>query len=148
MKVVVQVAKNASCNIDGKIVSKIDFGFMLLVGFTNGDTILDVKKMAKKIQGLRIFVDENYKMNLSLSQVNGEILSISQFTLYADASHGYRPGFTNAMRGNEAISLYEAFNKELESYGINVYSGVFGADMQISFTNMGPTTILLDSKEL
>ncbi|MCR5787382.1 MAG: D-tyrosyl-tRNA(Tyr) deacylase [Acholeplasmatales bacterium] len=148
MRVIVQVAKDASCEVEGKIVSKINFGFMLLVGFTNGDTLDEVKKLAKKVQGLRVFTDENDKMNLSLSQVNGEVLSISQFTLYADASHGYRPGFTDAMRGEEAVMLYNAFNKELESYGLNVYTGVFGADMHISFTNMGPTTIILDSKEL
>ncbi len=148
MRVVVQVVKDASCTVDSKLISKIDYGFMLLVGFTNGDTVLEVKKLAKKVQGLRVFPDEAGKMNLSLKSVSGSILSISQFTLYADSSSGYRPSFVNAMKGEEAINLYNNFNKELESYSLEVKTGVFGADMQISFTNLGPTTIILDSNDL
>ncbi len=148
MRVVVQVVKDASCTVDSKLISKIDYGFMLLVGFTNGDTVLEVKKLAKKVQGLRVFPDDAGKMNLALKSVSGSILSISQFTLYADSSNGYRPSFVNAMKGEEAIDLYNNFNKELESYGLEVKTGVFGADMHISFTNLGPTTIILDSNDL
>lgn len=148
MRVVVQVSKNASCEVDGKITGHINYGFMLLVGFTNGDTIETVKKLAHKVQGLRVLPDSEGKMNLSLDKVGGEILSISQFTLYADASHGFRPGFVDAMRGEEAINLYNEFNNCLRQYNLNVYEGVFGADMHISFTNMGPTTIILDSKDM
>ncbi len=148
MRVVVQVAKNASCSVDGKTISHIDYGFMLLVGFESGDTINEVKKVAKKVQGLRVFPDKEGKMNLNLKSVEGSILSISQFTLYADSSSGYRPSFVNAMKGEEAVNLYNSFNQELINYGLEVQTGVFGADMQISFCNMGPTTIILDSKEI
>lgn len=148
MRVVVQVAKNASCSVDSKTISHIDYGFMLLVGFSNDDTINEVKKLAKKVQGLRVFPDSEGKMNLNLKSVEGSILSISQFTLYADSSSGYRPSFVNAMKGEEAVNLYNSFNQELINYGLDVKTGVFGADMQISFCNMGPTTIILDSKEI
>ena len=148
MRVVVQVCKDAKCEVDGKITGSIDYGFMLLVGFTNEDNVQTVEKLAKKIQGLRIFPDSEGKMNLSLSQVNGSILSISQFTLYGDASHGYRPGFVDAMRGEEAVNLYNSFNEALRNYNLKVETGVFGADMHITFTNMGPTTIILDSKNM
>ena len=148
MRVVVQVAKNASCSVDSKIISQIDYGFMLLVGFESGDTINEVKKLAKKVQGLRVFPDSEGKMNLNLKSVEGSVLSISQFTLYADSSSGYRPSFVNAMKGEEAVNLYNSFNQELINYGLEVKTGVFGADMQISFCNMGPTTIILDSKEI
>lgn len=148
MRVVVQVAKNASCSVDSKLISSINYGFMLLVGFESGDTIENVKKLAKKVQGLRVFPDSEGKMNLSLKSVGGSILSISQFTLYADSSNGYRPSFVNAMKGEEAINLYNNFNQELRNYGLEVETGVFGADMHISFTNLGPTTIILDSKEI
>lgn len=148
MRVVVQVAKNASCSVDSNTISHIDYGFMLLVGFSNDDTINEVKKLAKKVQGLRVFPDSEGKMNLNLKSVEGSILSISQFTLYADSSSGYRPSFVNAMKGEEAVNLYNSFNQELINYGLEVKTGVFGADMQISFCNMGPTTIILDSKEI
>jgi len=148
MRVVVQVAKDASCYVDDKEVSKINYGFMLLVGFTEGDTIETLEKMAHKIQGLRIFPDEEGKMNKSLKQVNGEILSISQFTLYGDARHGFRPSFIEAMKGDNAVELYHKFDRLLEGYGLRVYEGIFGADMHIRFTNMGPTTIILDSKDM
>ncbi len=148
MRVVVQVAKNASCTVDGKVVSSIDYGFMLLVGFCDGDTTTDVEKVAKKVQGLRILPDENGKMNLSLKDKGGKILSISQFTLYADSSKGYRPSFVKAMKGEEAINGYNYFNYLLEGYGLEVKCGEFGADMQISFTNLGPTTIIIDSCNL
>lgn len=148
MRVVVQVCENASCEVDNKIVSSIDKGFMLLVGLTHTDTLNEVKKLAKKVQGLRVFQDELGKMNLSLNQVGGKILSISQFTLYADSKSGYRPSFVNAMKGEEAINLYNAFNSELRNYNLDVECGIFGADMKIKFTNLGPTTIILDSNEL
>ena len=148
MRVVVQVCKDASCEVDNEIISKIEKGFMLLVGININDTIDDVKKVAHKVQGLRVFPDSNYKMNLSLKDVNGDILSISQFTLYADSKNGFRPSFINAMKGNKAKELYDLFNELLRESGLKVYEGKFGSDMHITFTNMGPTTIILDSKEL
>lgn len=148
MKVVVQSARNASCVVDNKLVSHIDNGFMLLVGFTKGDDLATLEKVAKKVQGLRILPDEAGKMNKSLHNVGGEILSISQFTLYGDISNGYRPGFQDALSGEEAKPLYLKFNEILRGYGLRVCEGIFGADMEISFTNMGPTTILIDSKKL
>ena len=121
---------------------------MLLVGFTTGDDINVLEKVAKKVQGLRILPDELGKMNKSLHDVNGEILSISQFTLYGDVKNGYRPSFTEALGGDLAKPLYEKFNEILRGYGLRVSEGVFGADMQIKFVNMGPTTILIDSSNL
>ncbi len=148
MRVVVQSAKDASCIINNEVVSHIDSGFMLLVGFTTGDDINVLEKVAKKVQGLRILPDELGKMNKSLHDVNGEILSISQFTLYGDVKNGYRPSFTEALGGDLAKPLYEKFNEILRGYGLRVSEGVFGADMQIKFVNMGPTTILIDSSNL
>ena len=148
MRVVVQVAKNASCTVDNKLVSHIDYGFMILVGLTQDDTIETLEKVAKKIQGLRILPDECGKMNKSLHDLNGEILSISQFTLYGDAKNGYRPSFTEALSGDLAKPLYEKFNEMLRGYGLRVSEGVFGADMKISLLNDGPFTIVLDSDEL
>lgn len=149
MKCVVQRVLDAKCIVEGNITGKIDKGFLVLVGFTIGDTIDDVKKMARKIQGLRIFEDENYKMNLSLKDIGGKILSISQFTLYADASHGYRPSFTEALKGELAKPLYDEFNKVLKNeYNLEVETGIFGADMKLEFINSGPVTIILDSISL
>ena len=148
MRVIVQRAKDAYCKIDGKIVGESKNGFMLLVGFTNGDTEADLDIVAKKVQGLRICADENGKMNKSLFDIGGSILSISQFTLYADITGGYRPSFTNAMKGELARPLYLLFNQKLREYGLVVEEGVFGADMEIGFINIGPTTIIIDSKDL
>ena len=144
MKVVIQRVKNASVSVDNKLINEIGNGFMLLVSFTDGDTLENVTKMAKKIANIRIFDDENGVMNKSILDVNGTILSISQFTLYADTNKGNRPSYINALRGDEAIKLYEAFNKEMNSY-VKTLPGVFGADMQVSLINDGPVTILLEN---
>ena len=148
MKLVVQIAKDASCIIDNKTVGHIDYGYMVLVGITHGDTKEIVDKMADKFLKLRIFKDENDKTNLSLADVKGSVLSISQFTLYADCSKGNRPSFTDSAKRELATELYDYFNKVIEEKGYHVETGVFGADMQIKFTNDGPFTIILDSKEL
>ena len=144
MRVVVQRVLNASCTIDGKLYSEIEKGYLLLVGFTHSDSIKEVKYLAKKIANLRVFEDENGKMNLSLKTVNGKILSISQFTLYADTKDGNRPAFINAMKPQEASKLYDIFNEELRGYDIEVLTGVFGADMKINLINDGPVTIIYD----
>ena len=144
MRVVVQRVLNASCTIDGKLYSEIEKGYLLLVGFTHSDSIKEVKYLAKKIANLRVFEDENGKMNLSLKTVNGKILSISQFTLYADTKDGNRPAFINAMKPQEASKLYDMFNEELRGYDIEVLTGVFGADMKINLINDGPVTIIYD----
>ena len=144
MKVVIQRVKKASVSVDNKLINEIGNGFMLLVSFTDGDTLENVTKMAKKIANIRIFDDENGVMNKSILDVNGTILSISQFTLYADTKKGNRPSYINALRGDEAIKLYEAFNKEMSSY-VKTLPGVFGADMQVSLINNGPVTILLEN---
>lgn len=148
MRVIIQRAKDAYCKIDGKIVSSIDDGFMILVGFTNGDNDAILNKVAKKVQGLRICADENGKLNKNLKDTNGKILSISQFTLYSNVNDGYRPSFTEALNYNDASKLYLEFNEKLRYYGLEVLEGVFGADMEIGFKNMGPTTIIIDSDNL
>lgn len=143
MKVVVQRVKEANCKVDGKITGEIKNGLMVLVGFTNGDTIDNIKYMAQKIVKLRIFDDENGVMNKSVLDTNGSVLSISQFTLYGDAIKGNRPSYIDAMKGEEAIKLYDLFNEELSKL-IHVEKGVFGADMDISLINWGPTTIIIE----
>lgn len=149
MKVVVQRCKNASCKVDGKITGKCDLGFMILVGFTHTDGDAELELLARKVSGLRVFEDEAGKMNKSLSDIGGSILSISQFTLYADSRHGNRPSFTDALPGDKAIILYDKFNNILRNkYNLHVEEGIFGADMKIEFLNDGPVTIILDSKEL
>lgn len=142
MRVVVQRSNKASVKVDGNIVGEIDQGLVLLVGFTNGDTLEKIQYLAKKIVNLRIFPDENGVMNKSILEYGGSILSISQFTLYASCEKGNRPSYVDAMNGYEAKPLYEAFNEELEKY-IHVERGVFGGDMEVSITNIGPTTICL-----
>ena len=144
MRVLVQRSGKAKVTVDEKVVGSIDSGLMLLVGFTEGDEIDTVKHLAKKVVNLRIFPDENDVMNKSLLDFGGDILSISQFTLYGDAHKGNRPSYINAMKNDQAIPLYDAFNEEFRTYGVKVETGVFGADMEISFTNIGPTTILLE----
>lgn len=149
MKAVLQRVINSSVSIDGKVHGSVDKGFMILLGFVKDDTKEDADKLIKKIPYLRVFEDENGKMNLSCLDVGGEILVISQFTLCADCSHGRRPSFTNSAPPNEAESLYEYFADELKKAGISkVETGVFGADMKVSLINDGPVTIVLDSKEL
>lgn len=149
MKVVIQRVLNAEVSVEDKIVGSIQKGYLLLVGVGQDDTKCDADLLAKKISGLRIFEDENGKTNLSISDVGGEILSISQFTLFADCSHGRRPSFINAGKPDMAAALFDDFNNALESQlSIRVQKGVFGADMKVSLINDGPFTILLDSKEL
>lgn len=145
MKVIVQRSKKSSVIIDGKVTGAIDKGYVLLVGFTNGDTKEIASKMALKIANLRVFSDNDDKLNLSLKDINGEILSISQFTLYAKLN-GRRPSFTKALSYGEAKDLYDYFNEELRNLGINVETGVFGADMTVNITNDGPITIIIDSE--
>ncbi len=143
MKVIVQRVKEASCKVDNKITGKIDNGFMLLVGFNTLDTKDNVLEMVKKVINLRIMDDENHVMNKSILDTKGSILSISQFTLYADTRKGNRPSYINAMKGEDAILLYQLFNEELRKY-LPVEEGIFGADMQISLINDGPVTIILE----
>lgn len=144
MRVVIQRVNHAQVNIDGKTVGKIGKGFMLLVGIKNGDELPVAKKAADKIAKMRIFEDEDGKTNLSLKDVGGEILSVSQFTLMAYTKKGNRPSFVDAMRPPKSKELWEDFNKELEADGFHVETGEFGADMQVSLENDGPFTIVLD----
>ncbi len=143
MRVIVQRCENAFVKVNGQLISQIDIGLCLLVGFTYGDTEVTVNKMINKIIKLRIFPDENGVMNKNVLETNGSILSVSQFTLYADTKNGNRPSYIKALNGIEAKKLYDYFNKELAK-SINVQQGVFGADMEVTFTNMGPTTIILE----
>ena len=143
MRCIVQRTLDASCIIDNKTVGKIDKGLMVLVGFTDGDDLEKIKWMAKKIVNMRIFDDEEGVMNKSLLDVGGKILSISQFTLYADTSKGNRPSYIKALGGEEATKLYDLFNQELNKY-IKTETGSFGAEMEIKFTNVGPVTIMLE----
>lgn len=148
MKVVLQRVKSASVSIEDVVVGAINQGYLLLVGVGPDDKIEDVQYLARKISGMRIFSDEDGKMNLSIHQVNGSILSISQFTLFADTKKGNRPSYTSAANPELAKSLYEELNTLLrDEYGIVVETGVFGADMQVSLVNDGPVTILLDTKQ-
>lgn len=144
MKVIVQRVNNAHVDVDGQTVGKISKGFLVLFGAQKGDTFADATRLAKKVCMLRIFEDENEKINLSLADVGGELLVISQFTLLADTSHGNRPSFFEAMPPKEAEEMYEFFCKECESYVSNVQKGVFGASMQVSLVNSGPFTITLE----
>lgn len=149
MKVVLQRVKSAKVEVDNKVTGEINKGFMLLLGVEENDTTADADVLANKISGLRIFTDENDKMNLSLADVNGEVLVVSNFTLCADCSHGRRPSFINAARPDVANPLYEYFCKKLENNGVNkVAKGIFGADMLVSIENDGPVTIIINSKEL
>lgn len=148
MRVIVQRTSGAEVRIDGEVVGKIGRGFMLLVGVTYGDTESDADWLAKKTAQMRVFEDADGKMNLGLQDVGGEVLSISQFTLYADCRKGNRPSFINAARPETAEPLYEYFNRQLrEQYGLHVETGRFGADMKVDFVNDGPVTIILDSAE-
>lgn len=149
MRVVVQRCSRAEVRIDGVSVGKIGQGFMLLVGITETDTTAEADLLAKKIAQLRVFEDEAGKMNLAIRDVEGAILSISQFTLYADCRKGNRPSFIRAARPEQASPLYDYFNETLRTtYGLTVETGRFGADMKVDFINDGPVTILLDTDEL
>lgn len=143
MRTVIQRVTRASVEVDGKITGQIENGFLVLVGITDGDEKADCTRIAKKISGLRIFSDENDKINLSLADVGGEILCVSQFTLYADCTHGNRPSFVNAARPETAKPLYEFFCSELEKY-VHVERGIFGADMKVSLLNDGPFTVIIE----
>lgn len=148
MRVVLQRINHGKCIVDGNIVSSVGKGLMLLVGFHHSDDYEQVEKMAKKIANLRVFEDENKKMNLSIKDIEGEILSISQFTLYANPYNGNRPSFTDAMYHKIAIHLYERFNQILnETYHIPTSSGIFGADMKLDIECDGPVTISLEYEE-
>ena len=147
MKLVVQRVKNAKVDVDSKTVGKIEKGFLVLLGVTQNDTKNEADYLVKKLCNLRVFEDENGKMNLSIKDVGGEFLIVSQFTLYADCIGGNRPSFINAAKPEIAEPLYQYFCSECENNGIHVEKGIFGADMKVSLLNDGPVTILLDSKK-
>lgn len=147
MRVVLQRVSQASVTIDQTIVGKINQGFLLLVGICDDDTEADLDYLVKKISQLRVFEEPDGKMNLALAQVDGAILSVSQFTLFASTKKGNRPSFTAAGKPDYAKRLYEQFNQKLAATGIRVATGEFGADMQVALVNDGPVTILFDTKE-
>jgi D-aminoacyl-tRNA deacylase len=146
MKVVLQRSKEAKVLVGSEVKGRIDKGLVLLVGVTHEDTEKDADYLAEKIVNLRIFEDENEKMNLSLKDTEGSILSISQFTLFGDTKKGRRPNFMDAAKPDHAITMYDYFNSKLKSLGVHVETGVFGAMMDVSFTNDGPVTLIMDSK--
>lgn len=149
MRVLLQTVTQAKVDILGKTVGQIGKGYLLLIGFTDSDNKDIVDRMIDKILKLRVFADENRQINLSIYDVNGDILSVSQFTLYANTKGGRRPSFVDAMRPHEAEELYDYFNKEMENqFGRSISTGIFGAVMLVTSTNDGPFTIMLDSKEL
>src|SRR4051795_5073840 len=146
MRIVVQRSKNASVTVNEKVIGEIEKGLVLLVGVTHDDTIDDANYLADKIVNLRIFEDGNGKMNLSLLDVGGSILSISQFTLYGDCRKGRRPNFMAAAKPEQALNLYQYFNQVLSEKNVKVETGEFGAMMDVSLINDGPVTLILDSK--
>ena len=148
MRLVIQRVSNASCTVDGCVTGKIEKGYMILVGLTESDTLEEIKLLVKKTIGLRVFSDEQGKMNKSIIDVGGSILAISQFTLYADCKHGNRPSFTTAMNYTKASEYYDIFCQMLADANIKVERGIFGADMKISLVNDGPVTIILDTEDL
>lgn len=143
MRVLVQRSGKSFVSIHDQVVGKIEQGLVVLVGFTDGDTVEKIQYLAKKIVNLRIFPDDNGVMNKSILDYGGRILSVSQFTLYANCNKGNRPSYIEAMNNHEAIHFYELFNEELRKY-VEVETGKFGADMNVSITNVGPTTIWLE----
>ena len=144
MRVLVQRVINSSVEVEGKVVGSIDKGLNILVGFTDSDTSKEIDYMVDKVINLRIFDDENGVMNKSLLDVGGSILSISQFTLYADASKGRRPSYIKALSGDKATVLYDEFNNKLKDHNIKVETGIFGADMKVNILNDGPVTIFIE----
>ena len=144
MRVLVQRCEKAKVTVDNKIVGSIDKGLMILVGFTEGDNSKNIDYLVDKVINLRIFDDENGIMNKSLIDISGSILSISQFTLYADTTRGRRPSYIKALSGSEATNLYDEFNKKLKDKNIHVETGIFGAEMKVDFINDGPITIMLE----
>ena len=145
MRVVIQRVCKSSVTIDNKLYNKINNGMLILVGFTDGDTSQDIDYIVRKVINLRVFDDESGVMNKSILDVGGSILSVSQFTLYADTRKGNRPSYVKALNGDIANKLYNEFNSKLNEF-IDVKTGVFGADMQVSLVNDGPVTIMIDSK--
>ena len=144
MKIVVQRVKNAKVEVENKVVGKIEKGFLVLLGVTHTDTKENADYLVKKLCNLRVFSDENDKMNLGIKDINGELLIVSQFTLYADCTKGNRPAFIEAARPEKAEELYEYFCSECEKNNIKVEKGIFGADMQVSLVNDGPVTIIIE----
>lgn len=146
MRCVIQRVSKARVTVDGRVTGEIEKGFMVLLGVMNGDTDEEMRLLAKKVGEIRIFTDENEKMNLSISQVGGSVLLVSQFTLCADIAKGRRPSFSLSAPVSEAERLYLAFGEELKKYGVkNVRYGVFGADMAVELCNDGPVTIVMDT---
>jgi D-tyrosyl-tRNA(Tyr) deacylase len=146
MRVVIQRSLNSSVTVDSKIVGSIEHGLVVLVGFTQDDSVKDIEYIVNKIINLRIFDDENGVMNKSLLDVNGSILSISQFTLYADTKKGRRPSYVEALEPTKAVLLYNTFNDHIINQGIKVETGIFGADMKVNINNDGPVTIVMESR--
>ena len=144
MKLVIQRVKEAKVDVNGKTVGKIDKGFLILVGITHSDTKENADYLVKKVSNLRVFEDENGKMNLSIKDIMGQLLVVSQFTLYADCNNGNRPSFTNAAKPEIANELYEYFCNKCEENGLEVQKGIFGADMKVGLINDGPVTIILE----
>ena len=147
MRVVLQRVKSASVTVDDQVIGKVGKGYMLLVGFTHDDSIEDIDYIARKVANARLFADENGKINLSIKQVQGAILSVSQFTLYASTKNGNRPGFGAAQKPELAKENYHYFNEKLRSYGIEVQTCQFGADMDVALVNDGPITIIYASNQ-
>lgn len=147
MRFLIQRVKMAEVEVANKVVGKIDKGFLVLIGITHNDTKQSADYLIKKLINLRIFEDENGVMNKSFLEVGGSILSISQFTLYADTRKGRRPSYLKALNGEKSVLLYDLFNKKLKDMNIDVQTGKFGADMKVSLVNDGPTTIMLDSED-
>ena len=145
MRVVIQRVSEAHVKVDGKIVGEINKGYMLLIGIDESDEKPDADWLVQKILNLRVFGDENDKLNLSIPDINGEILCISQFTLIADYKKGNRPSFIKAAKPDKAISLFEYFKEQISKSGLKTESGIFGADMKVSLINDGPVTIVMDS---
>ncbi|WP_270749874.1 D-aminoacyl-tRNA deacylase [Fusobacterium hominis] len=148
MRAVVQKVKYSSVTVDNEIIGKIDNGFMILLGVTHEDTLKEVEWLSKKIKDLRIFEDQDGKMNLSLEDVKGEVLIISQFTLYGNCIKGRRPSFTDAAKPNHAENLYNKFIEKFQSFGIKTQTGKFGADMKVELLNDGPVTMIIDTKDV
>ena len=146
MRVVLQRVSHASVTVEEKVIGQIQRGFLLLVGVTHDDAMEDMEYLVRKIVQMRIFEDEEGKLNRSIQDIGGEILSVSQFTLYADTKKGNRPSFSKAAPGDVALEMFEQFNGLLRDTGVPVETGQFGADMKVELLNDGPVTILLDSK--
>ena len=147
MRAVIQRANHASVTVSNEVIGKVDEGLVVLLGVTHDDSMQDVEYLVQKIANLRIFEDEEGKMNLSIKDINGSVLSISQFTLYADTRKGRRPSFVKAAKPDYANELYEKFNQLLKDEGLHVETGQFGAMMDVRFTNVGPVTIIIDSND-